>query len=919
MKKIAKNVLIILLIILLLNNFICSSCYANDYAIETVDDIVDILTGCVGILVAVLTLPLRLVAIGIGYGFNRLTAIIAYVDKATEGNSVETYITPFDIFFNKVKLFEINFFDIANDGSISSQIRESVAGWYYVMRTLAAAILLVILIYVGIRMAISTVASDRAMYKRMLVDWVASLALIFVLQYIMIFTIYANDAIVNAISLVVDSEAISNVYHVIAGMAIPMDGISIKSLKAIISLDSLAATVIFCMLVWQTLGLVFSYFNRMLKLAFLVIISPLISLTYSIDKMGDGKAQALGTWLKEFVFTILIQPFHCVIYMCFIDAAFDLLVTKSGSGGVTDGGGALAASIVAILCVKFTKEGEKIVRKIFAFKDDNSTTSLAAGMAASAIALNQAKNIGKTARSTVNGAKKFVKGISPGVKTAIAETGAALGAISNIGKSNDSDDEGNKKTTFAQRKEKISNALDTAGANVREKITDTADTALLKLTGSKTKLKTAKEQREAKIEKEKNRLISQNPTLSDERAKAMAKLNVSKENTLRNRSIKGIKKATGTITKHIPTETLSVISDLTRKNMMNGVAVMIGSGIYGTSGNLATAITSGAAVSSGLSEFMSGSKSTLSTGIIRNLKKLSTVKDNKKTMAEELDSISNQSEKYDVGDGKKGEETLKKLLEEIVKEAGLDENEKFSKKIDTTIKRVKNTPLYADSVLTDFANDVKAESINKPSEIKKTEGAEESKEPDSRTKLIDFGNRVAISQQLQSAESAGISIEDISDRVAEEEVSESKEDKYSETLQIVETVSNSKSIDETFPDIDVTKLKEKDLIELSKRFEREEKELRKLLVRGEKNNDTELTKEMEEALARIKVQKAQLISEALSADERTLSEAGRNLAREYQKKLDDAINDLQKENENKNNAKIAELNGIKQKLDTKLN
>lgn len=914
MKKVAKNVLIILLIILLLNNFICSSCYANDYAIETVDDIIDILTGGVGILVAVLTLPLRFVAIGVGYGFNILTARIAYVDKATEGNSVEVFITPFDIFFNKVKLFEINFFDIADDGSISSQIRASVAGWYYVMRTLAAAILLVILIYVGIRMAISTVASDRAMYKRMLVDWVASLALIFVLQYIMIFTISANDAIVKAMSLVVDSEAISNVYHVIAEMAIP---ISIKSLKTIISLDSLAATVIFCMLVWQTLGLVFSYFNRMLKLAFLVIISPLISLTYSIDKMGDGKAQALGTWLKEFVFTILIQPFHCVIYMCFIDAAFDLLVAKSGSGGVIDSGGALVASILAILCVKFTKEGEKIVRKIFAFKDDNSTTSLAAGMAASAIALNQAKNIGKTARSTVNGAKNFVKGISPGVKTAIAEVGATFGAIDNIGKSNDSDDEGKKKTTFAQRKEEIRNQLDNTEAKIREKITDGAE-SVGEIFKRKTKLKKVKEQREAKIEKEKNRLISQNPTLSKERAEAMAKLNVSKENTLRNRSIKDIKKATGTITKHIPTETLSVISDLTRKNMMDGVAVMMGSGIYGTSGDFATAIISGAAVSSGLSEFMSGSKNTIATGIIRNLKKIKYDSlDQKIPMAKELDNISNQSEKYDVGDGKKGEETLKKLLKEIVDEAGLGENEKFSKKIDTTIKKVKNSPLYADSILTDFANDVNAEAINKPSEVKEPNGAEESKETNPRTELINFGNRVAVSQQLQAAESAGISIDDISDSVSEEEVSESKEDKYSETLQIVETVSTSKSIDETFPDIDVTKLEEKDLIELSKRFEREEKELRKLLVRGKKNNDTELTKEMEEALARIKVQKAQLISEALSADERTLSEAGIKLAREYQKKLDDAINDLQKEN--KNNAKIAELNEIKQKLDTKLN
>ena len=32
------------------------------------------------------------------------------------------------------------------------------------------------------------------------------------------------------------------------------------------------------------------------------MISPLISITYSIDKIGDGKSQALNTWLKEFIY-----------------------------------------------------------------------------------------------------------------------------------------------------------------------------------------------------------------------------------------------------------------------------------------------------------------------------------------------------------------------------------------------------------------------------------------------------------------------------------------------------------------------------------------------------------------------------------------------------------------------------------------
>ena len=44
-------------------------------------------------------------------------------------------------------------------------IRKNIAIWYYALRNLAIGILLAILIYVGIRMAISTVASDEAKYK----------------------------------------------------------------------------------------------------------------------------------------------------------------------------------------------------------------------------------------------------------------------------------------------------------------------------------------------------------------------------------------------------------------------------------------------------------------------------------------------------------------------------------------------------------------------------------------------------------------------------------------------------------------------------------------------------------------------------------------------------------------------------------
>lgn len=94
---------------------------------------------------------------------------------------------------------DVNFFDFNVDGTLLA-FRQAVAKWYYILRLISAAILLVILIYVGIRMAISTIASEQAKYKQMLVDWVTSLALLFLLHYIIIFAITVNSSLVKALA-----------------------------------------------------------------------------------------------------------------------------------------------------------------------------------------------------------------------------------------------------------------------------------------------------------------------------------------------------------------------------------------------------------------------------------------------------------------------------------------------------------------------------------------------------------------------------------------------------------------------------------------------------------------------------------------------------------------------------------------------
>ena len=267
-------------------------------------------------------------------------------------------ITVYNVLFNNVDLTRINFFDSTTGSSTVDTIKQNVAIWYVGIRNLAAVILALILIYVAIRMAISTIAEDRAKYKTMLLDWLTSLCLLFVLHYIMIFTINLNNALVDLLSKAGSSTNLTSVEDELFNNAI-FSGF----------IEGLGNSFAYMMLVGMSFTYFFSYVKRMITLAFLIIIAPLITVTYSIDKMGDGKSQALNTWLREFVYNILIQPFQCIIYLSLVSSVLGMLTGTSVS---------LINVFIAIYVLMFMYQAEEIVKKIFGFQAESMGKTIAA-------------------------------------------------------------------------------------------------------------------------------------------------------------------------------------------------------------------------------------------------------------------------------------------------------------------------------------------------------------------------------------------------------------------------------------------------------------------------------------------------------------------------------------------------------------
>ena len=311
--------------------------------------------------------------------------------------------TPEKIFSNQVPALDVNFIDpidwtdikdengnqkypnaeLMNERSITQDLHSTIANWYVALRNLAIVALLSVLLYVGIRMVISSTASDKAKYKQMLMDWVIALCIVFFLHYIMSFILTVTQMITEGIDS--GTEIIVQVKDSASGkgdftMKTDLTGLC----RMQIQYSDLGARMIYLIfylaLVIYTVMFTWTYVKRAITMAFLTLMAPLVAITYPIDKINDGKAQAYGIWLKEFIFNALLQPFHLIVYTIFLGAASEI-ATKN--------------PIYAILFLAFIIPSEKLLRKMFGF-DKSSTAgamSTAAGVLGGAAVMKSASNL----------------------------------------------------------------------------------------------------------------------------------------------------------------------------------------------------------------------------------------------------------------------------------------------------------------------------------------------------------------------------------------------------------------------------------------------------------------------------------------------------------------------------------------------
>ena len=333
--------------------------------------------------------------------------------------------------------------------STARQLQSTVATWYLAFRNIALVALLSVLVYIGIRIMLCSVASDKAKYKQMLVDWAVAICLVFLMHYIMSFSVTISKKITEAFSSVTttteNTDDIKAQLNKVGGFEnaqlekineaveifVISDPARVKDAwKSLVDnldkdnkgnsqykqyfftdsklenhssgeddakvlvwpannvmeqarmklqmlrgdgetkrIESYGYAIIFVVLIVYTIIFAFTYLKRVIYLAFLTIIAPLVAITYPIDKINDGQAQAFNMWLKEYIFNLLIQPLHLMLYIILIGSAM-----------------AFAARNIfyVVLALGFFVPAEKMLRRFFGF-DKAETPGIFGGAAGAGI------------------------------------------------------------------------------------------------------------------------------------------------------------------------------------------------------------------------------------------------------------------------------------------------------------------------------------------------------------------------------------------------------------------------------------------------------------------------------------------------------------------------------------------------------
>lgn len=297
---------------------------------------------------------------------------------------------------------------------------------FSLFRNIALVAYMAILVYLGIRVLLFSTGDRQAKYKQVLVDWVKGIAIIFLFPYVIRYAINLNHALVSYLQT--SSESFLASENV---ATIPVQGGTIADSNNNTEISSeksgymyemyqqakegwLAPAICWFIMLIQIVQFLIVYYKRLITVMFLIAIFPLVSISYALDKIADGKSQAFNNWCKEFFLQVFIQSFHAINYVLVMSIIYNLQPENW---------------LLKIIGITYVSKGADVIKNMFAQirgTKGGGPLELAKSMIKTKVAIDSVKSLKNFASSTFGANSRLGKGLQ---RIDLARTEAAQGKL----------------------------------------------------------------------------------------------------------------------------------------------------------------------------------------------------------------------------------------------------------------------------------------------------------------------------------------------------------------------------------------------------------------------------------------------------------------------------------------------------------
>lgn len=109
------------------------------------------------------------------------------------------------IIYNSVAMLDVNFLN-ADSNSMINQMGDVIRKTYFTIFSLALAFFGIAVIVMAIKLAISSIAEEKAKYKSAITNWLMAVVLLFTMHYFMAFIFYLNESVVEMASKMITTQ-----------------------------------------------------------------------------------------------------------------------------------------------------------------------------------------------------------------------------------------------------------------------------------------------------------------------------------------------------------------------------------------------------------------------------------------------------------------------------------------------------------------------------------------------------------------------------------------------------------------------------------------------------------------------------------------------------------------------------------------